>query len=123
MKKKHFTCNLNVMHEEVVARVRKTMPDDDRFYDLANLYKIFADGTRLKILWALSQEKMCVCDIAALIGTTNSAVSHQLKALRMAKFVKYERQGKIIYYSLADDHVNIIFEQGFDHVKGDHVHQ
>jgi len=116
-------CAHNVMHEEVVARVRKAMPAEQRFYDLANLYKLFADGTRLKILWALSNEPMCVCDIAALLGMTNSAVSHQLKGLRMAKFVKSERQGKIVYYSLADTHVNTIFEQGFDHVKNDHVHE
>ena len=95
-------CDVTAIHEEVVARVRADMAGDDYFYDLANHFKMLADGTRLKILWALSQENMCVCDLAALLGMTKSAVSHQLKSLRLANLVKYVKQGKVVYYSLVD---------------------
>jgi len=103
-------CATTVIHEEVVARVRESMTSDKNFYDLANLYKMFADSTRLKILWALSKEEMCVCDLAALLGMTKSAISHQLKSLRIANLVKYVRQGKVVYYSLVDIHIKEIFE-------------
>ena len=111
-----FTCDSDVIHEDVVNRVRLAMPDGKSLYDLANLYKMFADHTRVKILWALSCEDMCVCDLAALLGMTKSAISHQLKSLRLANLVKYDRQGKVVYYSLADDHVKDIFEKGFEHI-------
>ena len=109
-------CDDKIIHKEVVERVRATMPDAKNFYDLANLYKVFADNTRLKILWALSIEKMCVCDLVALLGMTKSAVSHQLKSLRLANIVKFDKQGKFVYYSLADAHVQDIFHQGFEHI-------
>ena len=105
-----------IIHEEVVARVRDVMVDDRYFYDLSNLFKMFADNTRLKILWALSQEEMCVCDLAALLGMTKSAISHQLKSLRLANLVKFIRQGKVVYYSLVDCHAKEIFEKGFEHI-------
>ena len=105
-----------MIHEETVRRVFESMPGDDNFYALANLYKMFADYTRVKILWALSREIMCVCDLAALLGMTKSAISHQLKSLRLSNLVKYEKQGKVVYYSLADDHVKDIFEKGFEHI-------
>jgi ArsR family transcriptional regulator len=92
------------------------MPDGKNFYDLANLYKMFADNTRVKILWALSCENMCVCDLAVLLDMTKSAISHQLKSLRLANLVKYDKQGKVVYYSLADSHVRDIFERGFEHI-------
>ena len=111
-----FTCDCEVIHEEAVERVRGVMPDGDKFYHLANLYKMFADNTRVQILWALSREVMCVCDLAVLLGMTKSAISHQLKSLRLANLVKYERQGKVVYYSLADNHVRDIFEKGFEHI-------
>jgi len=111
-----YVCDCDVIHEDVVARVRAVMPDGDRFYDLANLYKMFADFTRVKILWALSCEDMCVCDLAVLLGMTKSAISHQLKSLRLANLVRFNKQGKIAYYSLADSHVKDIFEKGFEHV-------
>jgi len=111
-----LTCEYDVIHDEVVARVRAVMPDRASFYELAHLFKMFADGTRLKILYALTRERMCVCDLAALLGMTKSAVSHQLKLLRMAKLVTFERAGRIVYYSLADEHVRSIFEQGFEHI-------
>ena len=82
------------------------MPDDNHFGERVNRYKLFADGTRLKILWALSREGLCVCDLAVLLGMTKSAVSHQLKTLRSANLVKTDKQGKIVYYSLADGDMN-----------------
>ena len=116
MEKKQLSCDCVVIHEEVVTRVRAAMPDGENFYDLANLYKMFADNTRLKILWALSCESMCVCDLAALLDMTVSAISHQLKSLRLANLVKYEKQGKVVYYSLVDCHARDIFQMGFDHI-------
>ena len=119
MKKKEnqFSCDCEVIHEETVKRVRSAMPDSRDFYDLANLYKMFSDNTRVKILWALSCSPMCVCDLAVLLGMTKSAISHQLKSLRLSNLVKYEKQGKIVFYSLADEHVKDIFEKGFEHVR------
>jgi ArsR family transcriptional regulator len=105
-----------MIHEETVSRVRAAMPDSRDFYDLANLYKMFADNTRVRILWALSCEEMCVCDLAVLLGMTKSAISHQLKSLRLSNLVKYYKQGKVVYYSLADDHIKDIFEKGFEHI-------
>jgi len=116
MEKHQLTCDCVVIHEAVVARVRAAMPESKNFYDLANLYKMFADNTRLKILWALSCEAMCVCDLAALLDMTQSAISHQLKSLRLANLVKYEKQGKIVYYSLVDCHAKDIFKMGFEHI-------
>jgi ArsR family transcriptional regulator len=111
------SCDCHVIHGNVVRRVRKAMPASEDFYDLADLYKMFADSTRVRILWALSCEEMCVCDLAVLLGMTKSAVSHQLKSLRLSNLVKYDKQGKVAYYSLADDHVKDIFEKGFEHIK------
>jgi len=110
------TCETEAIHEEVVTRVREAMPAADDFYALSNLYKMFADGTRLKILWALSREEMCVCDLAALLGMTKSAISHQLKSLRLAKLVKFDKRGKEVYYSLVECHAKAIFEMGFEHI-------
>jgi DNA-binding transcriptional ArsR family regulator len=110
------TCNCDVIHEETVARVRGEMPTDADFFALAELYKMFSDPTRAKILRALASSEMCVCDVAALLGITKSAISHQLKSLRLANLVKYRRDGKVVYYSLADDHVKVIFEMGFEHI-------
>lgn len=114
---KNFSCDCDVIHEDVVNRVRAAMPESRNFYDLSNLYKMFSDNTRVRILWALSCEDMCVCDLAVLLGMTKSAISHQLKSLRLANLVKYDKQGKIVYYSLADSHVKDIFEKGFEHIK------
>ena len=116
MQNEPYACDCDVIHEDVVDRVRAAMPEGQSFYELANLYKMFADNTRVRILWALSCERMCVCDLAVLLGMTKSAVSHQLKSLRMANLVRYEKQGKVVYYSLADSHVEDIFEKGFEHI-------
>jgi ArsR family transcriptional regulator len=110
-------CDCNVIHEDVVERVRGEMPDVKDFYDLANLYKCFADKTRVQILWALCMEEMCVCDLAVLLRMTKSAISHQLNSLRLANLVKYDKQGKVVYYSLADDHVKDIFSKGIEHIR------
>jgi len=109
-------CDCEVIHADVVERVRSAMPEDKDLYDLANLYKMFSDKTRVRIMWALSRENMCVCDLSVLLGMTLSAVSHQLKLLRLANLVKYDKQGKVVYYSLADDHVKDIFEKGIEHI-------
>lgn len=111
-----FICDCTAIHEDVVKAVREVMPEGDHFYHLANLYKMFSDNTRIKILWALSKNDMCVCDLAVLLNMTKSAISHQLKSLRLANLVRYDKQGKVVYYSLADVHVKDIFEKGFEHI-------
>jgi len=92
------------------------MPDEDNLIDLADLFKVFGDSTRVKILSALFHAEMCVCDIAVLLGMTKSSISHQLRILKQAKLVNYRRDGKVVYYSLADDHVKTIFDQAMMHV-------
>lgn len=116
MKNKTPVCDNEVTHEEQIAKVLSVMPKDEEFYDLADLYKMFADSTRVRILWALTHEELCVCDIASLLNMTKSAISHQLRALRLANLVKYAKRGKEVYYSLADNHVKDIFEKGFEHI-------
>jgi ArsR family transcriptional regulator len=116
MSQVRVACDCEVIHEHVVERVRSAMPDKQDFCDLAILYKMFADRTRVRILWALSCEEMCVCDLAVLLGMTKSAISHQLKSLRLTNLVKFDKRGKEVYYSLADDHVRDIFEKGFEHI-------
>ena len=105
-----------VIHEETVNTVRNTFPPDETLFDLSDFYKIFGDTTRVKILYALDKSELCVCDISAILEMSISAVSHQLHTLREANLVKPNRQGKIIYYSLADEHVKSILECGFEHI-------
>jgi DNA-binding transcriptional ArsR family regulator len=109
-------CDCNIIHEEVVNRVRTLMPDEEALLNLAELFKVFGDTTRVRIISALLHAEMCVCDIAALLGMTKSAISHQLRSLRHTKLVKYRKEGKIVYYSLDDDHVATLFDQGLLHV-------
>jgi len=109
-------CDCDAIHVEVVEAIRKKLVDDETLCDLAELFKIFGDFTRVKILSALQHSEMCVCDIAALLNMTKSAVSHQLRQLRLARLVKFRREGKEVYYSFDDDHVVNIFEQGLSHV-------
>ncbi|HWR23205.1 MAG TPA: metalloregulator ArsR/SmtB family transcription factor [Feifaniaceae bacterium] len=109
-------CDCNTIHEDVVNDVREHMPDEDNLIDLADLFKVFGDSTRVKILCALFRAEMCVCDIAVLLGMTKSAISHQLRVLKQSKLVSHRRDGKVVYYSLADDHVKTIFDQGLLHV-------
>ncbi|MDR1489196.1 MAG: metalloregulator ArsR/SmtB family transcription factor [Desulfovibrio sp.] len=110
-------CDCQVIHEEVVEEVRKQMPEEEILLNLADLFKVFSDSTRVKILCALQHSNMCVCDIAALLGMTKSAISHQLRILRQTRLVKYRRDGKVLYYSLDDDHVGNVFAQGLLHVR------
>ena len=109
-------CEFIHVHEDIVKKVTREMPGDETLYDLADLFRIFADSTRIKILYVLYGSEMCVCDIAQLLGMTQSAISHQLRALKQAKLVKNRRDGKTVFYSLADDHVRTIINQGMDHV-------
>jgi ArsR family transcriptional regulator len=97
-------------------RVLKDMPDEESLYDLAELFKVFGDTTRIRILYVLFEAEMCVCDIAQILNMTQSAISHQLRVLKQARLVRNRREGKQIYYSLADDHVRTIIGQGMDHI-------
>lgn len=110
-------CDCNVIHEDIVNRVKEKMPDEENLYDLAELFKVFGDTTRVKILYALSESEMCVCDIAALLNMTQSAISHQLRVLKQARLVKFRRDGKVVYYSLDDEHIKQIFDQGLIHIN------
>lgn len=109
-------CDVTIIHDDIVNKVKKVMPDETKLYDLAELFKIFGDTTRIKILCALFESEMCVCDISALLGMNQSAVSHQLRILRQNNLVKYRRDGKVVYYSLSDEHIKKIFDQGFNHI-------
>jgi ArsR family transcriptional regulator len=115
--KNEYSCDCEVIHEDIVERVRSVMPHGRDFSSLTNLYKMFADNTRVKILFALSLSPMCVCDLAVLLEMTKSAISHQLKLLRLSNLVINAKQGKVVSYSLADDHVKDIFEKGFEHIR------
>ena len=110
-----------VIHQEVVDRVKDVMPDDDLLLDLADTFKLFSDSTRLKILYALMEAEMCVCDISVLLGMSKSSVSHQLRVLKQSNLVKYRKAGRVIYYSLADDHVRTICRMGMEHVLEDEI--
>lgn len=114
---KQPVCDCEVIHADVVSSVAKEMSSKDEYIGLASLFKLFGDGTRVQILHALEQSEMCVCDIAALLGLTKSAVSHQLKALRLANLVKFRREAQTVYYSLADSHVKEILDKGFEHLR------
>lgn len=110
-------CDFIHAHEDIVKKVQKEMPSEDTLYDLTELFRIFGDSTRVRILYVLFEAEMCVCDIAMLLGLTQSAVSHQLRALKNARLVKSRRDGKTVFYSLADDHVKTIIDQGLEHVS------
>ncbi len=110
-------CQCEVIHEDIVNDVQKKMPDKDEYIELASLFKMFGDGTRVQILHALELHEMCVCDLASLLGITKSAVSHQLKALKLSNLVKFRREGQVVFYSLADDHVKTLIDMGFEHIR------
>ena len=110
-------CGYLCVHEDTVSKVLEEMPDDEKLYDLAELFKVFADSTRIKILYALFEAELCVCDIAQLLGLTQSAVSHQLRVLKAGRLVKPRKDGKTVFYSLADDHVRALIAQGMEHVE------
>lgn len=106
----------NVIHEDVLLRVREKMPNEDPIYEVSELFKVFGDSTRARMICALNIEEMCVCDLAALLNMTQSAISHQLRILKSSRLVKSRKQGKIVYYSLDDSHIGDIFAKAFEHV-------
>jgi DNA-binding transcriptional ArsR family regulator len=110
------TCAIKGIHAETVSYVQNRIPESNQLNQLADLFKLFGDGTRIGILWALSESEMCVCDICALLQMKQSAVSHQLKNLKQARIVKNRRDGKVIYYSLDDDHIRKLLNLGMEHV-------
>ena len=105
------------VHQDRLDQVRSLLPPDETLYDLAELFKLFGDSTRVQILYALLESELCVCDLANLIGVSQSAVSHQLRILKAGKLVKFRRDGKTVYYSLDDDHVVRILSQGMEHIS------
>lgn len=111
------TCGYTVIHGNVVNHVNSKMLEEETIMDLSEFFKVFSDPTRLKILYALSVSEMCVCDLAALLSMSQSAISHQLKPLRQTRLIKYRRDGKVVYYSLDDDHIRQVFDQGLAHVN------
>ena len=110
-------CEECAVHDEVVQSVRGMLPDDDDLYDLAELFKVFGDSTRIRILYVLFEAEVCVCDLAAALNMTQSAISHQLKILKQNRLIKSRREGKSVFYSLADDHVRAIIAQGQEHIE------
>lgn len=110
-------CEINIIHQDKVNNLKNIMPDDELIYDLAEFFKVFADSTRMKIIYALMNEELCVCDIAAIVGTTQSAISHQLRILKQSKLVKYRKDGKVVYYSLDDEHIAEIVKKGREHIE------
>ena len=112
-------CDVYQVHEELVKEVNEKMPDEDTLYDLAELFKVFGDSTRIRILYVLFEAELCVCDIAQTLNMTQSAISHQLRILKQNKLVKSRREGKSVFYSLADDHVRTIIEMGREHIEED----
>ena len=115
MKKETLVCECTVIHQEVIDKIK--LPEEEVLYDLGDFFKILGDSTRIKILSALFQSEMCVCDIAALLGMTQSAISHQLRVLKQGRLVKHRKDGKVVYYSLDDDHIKHIIDQGLTHIS------
>lgn len=109
-------CDVTCIHNEVVQKVLKKMPEENLLSELADFYKVFGDATRIKILCVLLESEMCVCDLAAVLGMTQSAISHQLRVLKQMKLVKNRREGKTVFYSLADGHIQLIISQGMEHI-------
>ncbi len=119
-KSESATCDCNVIHQDKVDKVMEKMPSDRLAYKAADFFKIIGDKTRMKILLALFESELCVCDIAVLLDMNQSAISHQLRVLKQAELVKYRKDGRVVYYSLDDDHVKNILDQGLVHISHDH---
>ena len=109
-------CDCSMIHEDIVQQVRRQMPEEEPIYEVADLFKVFGDSTRARIICALSIAELCVCDLSALLDLSQSAVSHQLRTLKQARMVKNRRSGKVVYYSLDDEHIKILFDIAFQHV-------
>ena len=112
-------CDSFEVHENLLKIVNETMLEETELYDLAELFKVFGDSTRIRILFVLFEAEVCVCDLAKALNMTQSAISHQLRILKQSKLVKNRREGKSIFYSLADEHVRTIIDQGRDHIEED----
>lgn len=110
-------CDCNVIHQDIVTAVLKNKPKEENFDNLSNLFKILGDKTRIKILWLLDQNEMCVCDIANALDMTKSSISHQLATLREYGVVKFKKIGKEVYYKLDDSHITALYELGLEHIK------
>ncbi|SMP44601.1 transcriptional regulator, ArsR family [Anoxynatronum buryatiense] len=110
-------CGCNIIHEEAVSEVEDQMIADEHAQEMAVFFKVFGDATRLKILYALNLKELCVCDLSIVLGMTQSAISHQLKMLRTNRVVKSRKEGKVVYYSMDDDHIRRIFDQGLSHLS------
>ena len=117
MPREKFSCDCDVVHGDVVKRVSREMLKEDMYQDMAAFFKLFGDETRMRIIWALDKHEMCVCDLSALLGMTKSAISHQLASLRREHVVRHRRDGKNVYYSLDDEHVQEVIETGYEHVR------
>ena len=118
-KKIEIGCEVTEVHQDLLKIVNETMPEETELYDLAELFKVFGDSTRIRILFVLLQAEVCVCDLAAALNMNQSAISHQLRILKQNKLVKARREGKSIFYSLADDHVRTIIAMGQEHIEED----
>ena len=116
MENKVESCSCNIIHKDVVEEVKDKLPQEEILYDLAELFKVFGDSTRIKIICSLFESEMCVCDLSCLLNMTQSAISHQLRVLKSARLVKFRRAGKVIYYSLDDEHIKQIFDAGLHHI-------
>ena len=112
-------CDFMHVHPETIEFVNSQIPDETKLYELADFFKVFADSTRIRILYVLKCSEMCVCDIAQILNMSQSAISHQLRVLKQMKLVKNRRDGKTIFYSLADDHITTILSQGIEHIEED----
>lgn len=110
-------CESQEVHQELLKIVNETMPDELELYDLAELFKVFGDSTRIRILFVLFEAEVCVCDLAHVLNMTQSAISHQLRILKQSRLVKSRREGKSVFYSLADDHVRTMIAQGREHIE------
>ncbi len=117
MARNEFICDCNVIHQDIVESTIKRMPDADTFNKLAEFFKIIGDTTRTKILFALDQNEMCVCDIANVLGMSKSSISHQLGTLRRSGIVKCRKEGKEVFYMLDDEHIKEVFEIGIEHIE------
>lgn len=111
------TCGARIIHDDIISGVREKMPPEPVLYDLADFFRLFADSTRIGLLWALCESEMCVCDLCALLHMKQSAVSHQLKTLKQARIVRFRREGKVVYYSLDDEHIRKVLNMGMEHIR------
>ena len=117
MSKNEFICDCNIIHQDVVRKTKSQMADKSTLNELSEFFRIIGDLTRVKILFALDKNEMCVCDIANVLNMTKSSISHQLGTLRKNGIVKCRKEGKEVFYSLDDDHVKEVFEVGMEHIE------